>query len=864
VVDLGLAIDAALTGGPLTAAQYAAGQGLSPLSIATDANPMKLARIFSPSEVQAIQPAVRAYSLRIGLRTAARPALYAALAYELYLIGVNAYDFFHFKYTGDDAACAPLIPNNWQTCHGTQLNSFNPFGHSNTLQVAPQDPNFISGPDGFGPKNYIPTDSKMPYIIGFENQPKATAPAQQVVVTETLDPNLDAATFQLGNMGFGNVIISIPAGRQVYKTRVDARSWLGLFVDVSAELKDRVITWTFTSIDPTTQNVPIDPGIGFLPPNQVPPLGDGYVTYFVRPRAGLSPGTEIDAQASIVFDSNAAVPTNVFVNTLAVNGPTSKVNALPAVETSPNFNVSWSGTDVGGPGIATYDIYVSTDGGAFQSFVTGATATSAMFTGSAGHTYGFISAATDNIGLHEALRSSADTTTRVSSGDTVPPVTTAMASPLPNANGWNNSDVTVVLSAADNIGGSGVKQITLAATGAQTITSTAVTGAVASVTVSNQGTTVLSFSATDNAGNTESVKTLTIKLDKTPPTITGSRAPTPNQFGWNNSDVTVNFACSDSLSGLTPGSPPANTVVSTEGAAQTVNGTCTDLAGNSASATVGGINIDKTPPTIAGSRTPLPNAHGWNNTNVTVSFTCADSLSGLAPGSPPGDTVVAIEAAGQSVGGSCTDRAGNSASATVANINIDKTPPVIVGTRMPAPNQYGWNNADVTVSFSCADSRSGVDLCGPAIQVVNTEGINQSRTGIATDLAGNTASATVDGINIDKTPPVLSCGATPDVLWPPNHKLVDVTTNVIVMDSLSGSAGFQLLTVSSNEPDSGEGDIVGWLIGEASITGQLRAERLGTGSGRVYTLSYQGMDKAGNSASCAPTVVVPHDRGRQQ
>jgi hypothetical protein len=44
----------------------------------------------------------------------------------------------------------------------------------------------------------------------------------------------------------------------------------------------------------------------------------------------------------------------------------------------------------------------------------------------------------------------------------------------------------------------------------------------------------------------------------------------------------------------------------------------------------------------------------------------------------------------------------------------------------------------------------------------------------------------------------------------------------------------------------------------------LRAERLGTGSGHVYTLDYQGIDRAGDSASCLTTVVVPHDRGSQR
>ena len=130
-------------------------------------------------------------------------------------------------------------------------------------------------------------------------------------------------------------------------------------------------------------------------------------------------------------------------------------------------------------------------------------------------------------------------------------------------------------------------------------------------------------------------------------------------------------------------------------------GTCTDNAGNvSVSVSKTGLKIDKTAPTISGSRTPAANAFGWNKTAVMASFTCSDVLSGLAAGSPPADTVLSSEGANQSAGGTCTDAAGNSASTTVTGINIDLTAPTAVANALPAANTYGWNNTDVTVSFS--------------------------------------------------------------------------------------------------------------------------------------------------------------------
>ena len=361
------------------------------------------------------------------------------------------------------------------------------------------------------------------------------------------------------------------------------------------------------------------------------------------------------------------------------------------------------------------------------------------------------------------------------------PITQVAIMPQPNIAGWNNTNVTVSLSATDTLG-AGVQQISYNASGAQNISNAIAQGASAAINLTAEGKTTITYFATDVAGNAESPHMLTVQIDKTPPTITATATPPPNIHGWNNTDVTVSYACSDSLSGLAPSNPPAATVLSSEGIGQSVTGTCTDIAGNSSSATVNNINIDKTPPTIVGSRIPLANANGWNNSDVTVSFACSDSLS-------------------------------------------------------------------------------GIDTCGPENQIVSAEGTHQSRTATAVDLAGNTASTTVSGIDIDKTPPTMNCKASPNVLWPPNHKLVTIATNVLVSDSLSGPAGFALLSLTNNEPDSGMGDIQGWLLGEPSVNGQLRAERLGTGMGRVYTFVYRGTDQAGNAATCVPTVIVPHDQG---
>jgi hypothetical protein len=100
--------------------------------------------------------------------------------------------------------------------------------------------------------------------------------------------------------------------------------------------------------------------------------------------------------------------------------------------------------------------------------------------------------------------------------------------------------------------------------------------------------------------------------------------------------------------------------------------------------------------------------------------------------------------------------------------------------------------------------------------------------------------------------------------------MVTVQFGVGVDGGISGAAGFTLLTATSNEPDNGLGDgdtandIQGFSFGTSDITGMLRAERSGRGTGRVYSLSYQGADLAGNVTPCTTFVTVPHDQSTKQ
>lgn len=296
---------------------------------------------------------------------------------------------------------------------------------------------------------------------------------------------------------------------------------------------------------------------------------------------------------------------------------------------------------------------------------------------------------------------------------------------------------------------------------------------------------------------------------------------------------------------------------------------------------------DTTAPATAAVASPEANASGWNRNDVTVSLTATDEEGGsgvkeivfsasgataLAERTAAGDAVV-IPVTGEGVTSIfyfARDNAGNAEAARMLTVMIDKTAPHIAGRRSPDANAAGWNKTDVTVTFACSDDLSGVASCGDAPQVVTTEGSAQSRSAKAVDHAGNEATAVVGMINIDSTPPSATCEATPALLWPANHRLVAVRAIVDVTDLLSGPAGFVLVSAASSEPDDASGggdgattgDVQGFAPLSADTEGWVRAERAGGGTGRVYTLTYQGTDRAGNLVLCTPAVVVPPDRGR--
>ncbi len=293
-----------------------------------------------------------------------------------------------------------------------------PTVHVNVPVLNSFDPNEKVGPAGAGPNAFLASAAAMPYTVYFENDPdKATAPAQKVTVTDQLDADLDWSTFRFGQIAFGERVVHVPDSQTVHFETNTTVSYDDYPVHVVADFNPQtgLVTWEISSYDPQTGRAPRSPTAGFLPPNDAQHRGEGFVTYTIRPKAGLATGTDIRNEASIVFDINPAIVTNETVHTIDAGPPSSQVAALPAQLRVTSIPVSWSGHDENGAGsgIAGYDIYVSTDGGAYQRWLENTTAMSGQYEGQTGHRYAFYSVAIDQVGQREAAPAQADAETTV-------------------------------------------------------------------------------------------------------------------------------------------------------------------------------------------------------------------------------------------------------------------------------------------------------------------------------------------------------------------------------------------------------------------------------------------------------------------
>ncbi len=238
------------------------------------------------------------------------------------------------------------------------------------------DPNYKAGPGADEHGAWVGPDlAAMAYYVHFENDPlKATAPAEDVVITDRLSNNLDWGTLQLLGGSHPDLLQS------------------------EINQATGTITWRMMGIN--------------LPPNKTPPEGEGWVAFSVKPKPLLPHLAVIENKASIVFDVNPPMDTNTTLVRVDRQPPQSTVQAIER-QMGQTYMVRWSGNDGEGSAVKFYDVYVSEDDGPYYLWCKQVHGTSALFEGRPGHSYAFYSTATDMVNNCEAAPEEPDATLRV-------------------------------------------------------------------------------------------------------------------------------------------------------------------------------------------------------------------------------------------------------------------------------------------------------------------------------------------------------------------------------------------------------------------------------------------------------------------
>lgn len=364
---------------------------------------------------------------------------------------------------------------------------------------------------------------------------------------------------------------------------------------------------------------------------------------------------------------------------------------------------------------------------------------------------------------------------------------------------WFNAAQTVLFTATDNPGGSGVKEVLTRLGEAPVVTTP---GNTASVNVAAEGKTSIVYQARDQALNLEAPQAVEVWLDFAAPVLAHDFT---HDGQWQGAATVIAWSATDALSGvaaaqwrLDGGAWQEGSPVTVAGAGQhLVELTATDLAGNQAGTTLN-VWLDLEAPVLA--HDYLQDGQ-WLNAAPTITWTATDAQSGIAAAwsvldagaaQPPGP--VAVTGAGpHTLELHARDGVGRESQQTLT-VKLDLTPPVTT-TNYALAGQ--WTNQDAAIMLAATDdlsgvattsySRDGVTTVGTSI-AVTTEGSTvlayRSR-----DVAGNVEADQTLTVKLDKTAPVIAHDFADPEVW----RTAAVAVQLAVADqaNLSGVASWQ-------------------------------------------------------------------------
>lgn len=286
----------------------------------------------------------------------------------------------------------------------------------------------------------------------------------------------------------------------------------------------------------------------------------------------------------------------------------------------------------------------------------------------------------------------------------------------------------------------------------------------------------------------------------------------------------------------------------------TVTCSASDAAGNDATTTFKVNVVDTTEPDLTLPADITAELTGPSGAAVTFADPTAFDLVGVTSGPscdhasgstfPLGETTVTCSA---------SDAAGNEASGSFTVTVADTIAPSLSLPPDVTASQNACGGTAVSLGAASATDASGavtITHNAPALYPLGTTIV----TFTATDGSGNASSGEVSvTVNDTSAPSIDSAAPSQSIIWPPNNQMVSIDVSWSISDC-DQNASCSIQSVSANEPAAGD-----FVIVDAD-TVQLRAKRLGKGSGRIYTIGIRCVDAAGNVSTRSVEVLVPHDQ----
>lgn len=455
--------------------------------------------------------------------------------------------------------------------------------------------------------------------------------------------------------------------------------------------------------------------------------------------------------------------------------------------------------------------------------------------------------------------------------DSTPPLTTAKVTPEPGPSGWSTGDVSVHLSASTIPGGPPLREIRYRIGNGPEVVSPANSVDVA---FRDEGVFDLSYRSTDVAGNIEDVRTLAVRIDRTPPVSVADVDPaSPNgRDGWYTVGPIVHVSATDPLSGV------EKIEFSTDQGAtwqaftgpipldrdgvHTVQHRAVDVAGNAENAKNLTVKVDRTPPVTVDD---APQA--WRNADVVVRLSASDETSGVlatihALDDQPdrtGDQLTVHAEGVHTISYRSEDRAGNIEAVRTTTVRIDKTAPQATARITGRSGSNGWYVGPLTVEIACADAFSGPErteysLDGGSTWHAYASPLRFDRSGWHTlsyrcyDRAGNVSPTAVQQLQIDLEAPVTVAATDPSpnaAGWHRSDITIRLTANDLALEHGQAPSGVASLTY---QVDSAAPVTVAGAEAEFQVTAD-----------GVHEVRYWATDAAGN-AEAAKTLTVRLDK----